>query len=296
MIYWRLLATGELPVVAERGPLSWLAPAERERVSRMGVARRRDDFLLGRIAAKTVVLDALAARFGARCAPSLIEIAPQPGGAPAVRIAGATSLTGELSPSDLLPISVSLSHSGGVALAAATWTGSVDTPIALGIDVEEIAPRSRAFCGDFLTDAEQRFCGFDPVEYEVRTNFVWSAKEAVLKALCLGLTVDTRRVECLPRRVDDARDGNGTPNLPLWPRDPAWRPFAAHCAPGLAAPGATIEGTWRTFPGFVATLAVLSGPRPEVRPFAAAVQRGASTASAGMFRSTANPTSTATMA
>lgn len=296
MIYWRLLATGELPVVAERGPLSWLAPAERERVSRMGVARRRDDYLLGRVAAKAVVLDALGARFGARCAPSLIEITPLPGGAPAVRIAGASSLAGELSPSDLLPISVSISHSGGAALAAATWTGSVDTPIALGIDLEEIAPRSRAFCGDFLTDAERRYCGFDPVEHDVRSNFVWSAKEAVLKALSLGLTVDTRRIECLPRREGEIREAGTALSLPMWPRDPAWRPFAAHCAPGLAAPGTSIEGCWRTFPGFVATLAVLTGPRTEVQPSAMERQRGASTASAGMFRSTANPTRIATSA
>ncbi|MCB8986887.1 MAG: 4-phosphopantetheinyl transferase family protein [Ardenticatenaceae bacterium] len=47
---------------------------------------------------------------------------------------------------------------------------------------------------------------------------VWSAKEAVLKALHLGLTVDTRCVECLI--------------APVAERPSTWTPFTIGCDDG----------------------------------------------------------------
>ncbi|MBE2224326.1 MAG: 4-phosphopantetheinyl transferase family protein, partial [Anaerolineae bacterium] len=72
---------------------------------------------------------------------------------------------------------------------------------------------------------------------------VWSAKEAVLKALHLGLTVDTRSVACL---LDVGEE-----------RPLTWTPFPIHCddtrLPQAAPP---LTGWWRTYENFVLTLVV----------------------------------------
>jgi NAD(P)-dependent dehydrogenase (short-subunit alcohol dehydrogenase family) len=80
-------------------------------------------------------------------------------------------------------------------------------------------------------------------------------KEAVLKALGLGLTVDTREVSCLPG------DGPADPGAwPLAPQDGAWRPFGAACSPALLCRRGTLAGIWRTVPGFVVALALHAAP------------------------------------
>jgi NAD(P)-dependent dehydrogenase (short-subunit alcohol dehydrogenase family)/4'-phosphopantetheinyl transferase EntD/3-hydroxymyristoyl/3-hydroxydecanoyl-(acyl carrier protein) dehydratase/acyl carrier protein len=80
--------------------------------------------------------------------------------------------------------SVSLSHRDGRAVAVAA-RGPV------GIDLERIEVRSRAFLEDWLTDDERARVGADPV----RQTAVWSTKESVLKLLGAGLALDARDVD-----------------------------------------------------------------------------------------------------
>jgi len=87
-----------------------------------------------------------------------------------------------------------------------------------------------------------------PARRPLVANSIWSAKEAVLKALGLALAADTRDVEIA---LSDAPSES-----PLCPREGDWRRFEAACAERLGAGERPFEGLWRTAGDFVATLAV----------------------------------------
>jgi 4'-phosphopantetheinyl transferase len=72
--------------------------------------------------------------------------------------------------------------------------------VAVGIDLEIVEPRSAAFGRDYFTPAEADFiAAVAPQEQAAWVTCLWSAKEAVLKALGLGLRLDTRAVQISPR-------------------------------------------------------------------------------------------------
>jgi len=216
------------------------------------VPKRRSDWLIGRLAAKSVVAAALANAIPGDWPLRAIEIASDPSGKPYARIAPEVGPVTGLAAGERLPISVSISHAEGRALCAAAWSDPGDgSRRTLGVDLGLIEPRSREFVATFFTEGEQRFVrDAPPGERDLRTNLIWCAKEAVLKALGLGLTVDTLDLSCLPEAVlaDPAE-------WPIWPADDAWRSFAATCSPALVPGGGTIRGIWRCFPGFVGALA-----------------------------------------
>jgi phosphopantetheinyl transferase (holo-ACP synthase) len=217
------------------------------------VPKRRDDWLMGRIAAKSVVAAALEDVFPGPWPPRAIEIASASSGMPYARLAPEAGQGGGFAPGERLPISVSISHTAGHALCAATCFGRADgaPPRWIGIDLGLVEPRSQEFLGTFFTEEERRFVGdAPPSERDLRANVVWCAKEAVLKALGLGLSVDTLGLSCIPEAglADPAE-------WPTAPADGAWRPFVATCGPALLGRGGTIRGIWRAFPGFVGALA-----------------------------------------
>jgi 4'-phosphopantetheinyl transferase len=89
------------------------------------------------------------------------------------------------------PGSVSLSHSNGFVLC-----GYSPRNINLGVDLELIEPRSKAFAEDFFGDKElSQVASMDAEEQNLYTTLIWSGKEAVLKFLSTGLRVDPRSVE-----------------------------------------------------------------------------------------------------
>jgi len=141
----------------------WLGPRERAVLAGLRAAPRRASWRLGRFAARRLLGD--------------VEVLPGPNGAPRAW-RGATRL----------PLAISLSHRGELAVCAAAAAG------ALGCDLELVEPRSAAFVAEFLTPAEQRrvAAADDPA---LAANLVWSAKESALKALGVGLTRDTRELE-----------------------------------------------------------------------------------------------------
>ncbi len=73
---------------------------------------------------------------------------------------------------------------------------------------------------------------------------IWSAKEAILKALRTGLRLDTRTIQCL---------------MPVTlPVTDEWQVFAPEI-PDELAPGATWQGWWRRplqHPDFILTLVI----------------------------------------
>lgn len=158
---------------------AWLRPQERAALSRLRAPRRRRDFRLGRFAARAAL--ALLEERGETEPP--FEVRPGPGGAPVALRNG-------------LPLAVTLSitHSNGWA-AAAVQRGRGP----LGCDLEGVEPRSAAFVSDYFTPSEQGFVAAGiGLERGLRATLVWSAKEAVMKALGQGLRLPPARVEVLP--------------------------------------------------------------------------------------------------
>jgi phosphopantetheinyl transferase len=181
---------------------------------------------------------------------SAIEIASEPGGRPYARLAPEVGRLAGFAAGERLPVAVSISHAEGHALCAAAALGA-DGPRALGADLGLAEPRSLGFVETFFTAGEQRFVGEGPPEERaLRANLVWCAKEAVLKALGRGLTVDTRELSCVPE------PGLADPaEWPVGTAENGWRRLVATLAPSLLPGGREIRGIWRTFGGFVCALA-----------------------------------------
>jgi len=159
------------------------------------VPKRRREWLLGRWTAKQL----LAAYLGEEgSAPPLdeITIANDPTGAPYAYFDRSPS---QSEPDRRIPVSLTISHSGEISLCAlvAQRGGprvSAHLP-SVGGDVEQIEPRSPSLVRDFFTAEEQAaLIAAPPHLRDALATAIWSAKEAALKALRLGLSVDTRQV------------------------------------------------------------------------------------------------------
>ena len=125
---------------------------------------------------------------------------------------------------------LSLSHAGGMGLAAVTMRN-----VRIGCDVEEIRPRSEAFVADYFTAPEAALVRDAPTaEQATLANLVWSAKESALKLLGEGLRMDTRAVEVLvsPKPVSEG-----------------WKQLAVATVGGEA-----LDGRWLVTGGFVWTV------------------------------------------
>ena len=248
-IHWALLS--DLPPVPAVVPPKWLGPAERQRAEVLRAEKRRADWLLGRLAAKRLVARILAEVVRMDLALDGFDIVADHSGAPVVRLADGGTL----------PVGVSISHSEGTAFCAA-WADS-GGGISVGADLERIASRSVAFVRDFFRPAEIEMWEAFPegTERDAFATAVWSAKEAVLKALRLGLTVDTRSVEILLSDEEAA----GMPGLPR-PDGGGWKGFSACCAPLVPGGDRPLAGFWLERDGFVMTLAIvgpLQAPRSD---------------------------------
>jgi 4'-phosphopantetheinyl transferase len=214
-----------------------LTAAERRYFSRLRVAKRRSEYLHGRYVTKCLVRAFLSGS-GPLIHVGEVSVERDADGVPRVRILGQPNAT---------LLSASLSHRHGAALAA-VCVAELGT---VGADLERIEPRSPRLVDDFFTATEIR--QVDRASRLARDTLIcgiWSAKEAILKALHLGLSVDTRRVECrLP-----ALDG-------------CWRPVA--CRVFLQAP-VRIRCWARRSGNFVLTLAAafaaVDGLVPEESP------------------------------
>jgi 4'-phosphopantetheinyl transferase len=158
---------------------TWLSTHERRTCNAFKFPKRRQDWLLGRWTAKS----ALASRFavtGSAEGLRTFEIRPAEDGAPEV-------FRGNQS----VPVSISISHSNGCGFCA---IGPRWKPV--GCDVESLAKRSDGFIRDYFTAAEQeQVFAASGAHRALLATLIWSAKESTLKALRLGLRLDTRAVE-----------------------------------------------------------------------------------------------------
>ena len=195
----------------------WLGENERRVSAHLKVAQRRADWRLGRWTAKA----ALGLWLG--LAPSRFEVLAAPDGAPEAWLDG-----------ERVPVSVSLSHRGGRALAVVS-----EAPGIVGCDLELLEPRSGAFVREWLAPCEQRMiysCG--AAQRVLLANLFWAAKEACTKVRRQGLALNVRRAVVT---LTQAR-----------PEPGQWCPLRVSWSDG---PRTTTSGWWRAEPGWVMVVA-----------------------------------------
>jgi len=248
MIHWLVQSADSYPSSPDGVVLDGvLHPREQARLATLKTEKRRKDWLLGRWTAKQLIGEVVANQTGEKLPFDSIEVRNGAMGDPIVKCQLPmfnSQLLMDDKQSSILNlqslVTLSISHSNSHAFCAlvekAEWP--------LGADIERIERRSAEFVTDYFTNEEQALVNSTPEAMkDVAVTAVWSAKEAVLKALHLGLTVDTRSVACLIK-VGEER--------PL-----TWTPFTVHCddtrLPQAPPP---LTGWWRTYENFVLTLVV----------------------------------------
>ncbi len=184
-VYWLEQAEADVPAEDD-----WLSSSELLRLDGMRVAKRRAEWRLGRWTAKRAVAAYLRMP-GDPEALATLEICPAPSGAPEVFVAQKRAT-----------VIISLSHRAGAAACAVAPSGA-----ALGCDLEVIEPRSDAFIADYFTTQEQALVARASAADRPRLlALLWSGKESALKALCVGLRLDTRCVVVSPTDANPSRD------------------------------------------------------------------------------------------
>ncbi len=206
----------------------WLSAKESICLSGMRFAKRRADWRLGRWTAKHAVAACLNLSTDIRALANL-EIRSAPSGAPEVFL--------QDRPAD---VAISLSHRDGTALCTVAPAGT-----SFGCDLETIEPRSDTFVADYFTASEKALIARTPAEHQpLIVALVWSGKESALKALHLGLRLDTRCVSVSPVDALPQPAGKEWPDLfprPLASNPDGWRPLSVHFSDG------PIFGGWWRF-------------------------------------------------
>jgi 4'-phosphopantetheinyl transferase len=217
-MWW--LAQGEPDVPAGN---DWLSVHEREVLAGIRFTKRHVEFRTRRWAAKRAVT-ALLGRDDSTAALAAVEIGHHVGGAPFVRIDGREAA-----------VEISLSDRAGWAVCLVGAPGRGLGP--LGVDLEIVEPRSEGFAADFFTAAERlHVAGLAAgAARDAAANLIWSAKEAALKVLKVGLRADTREV---------------TVDLAGTPRSDGWAPLTV-----TARDGRVFPGWWRRDGDFLLTIA-----------------------------------------
>jgi 4'-phosphopantetheinyl transferase len=211
-----------------------LSPAERTTYDRFRFDARRKSWLAGRFTAKLLLSHVLN---GGRSVPvpnklAQIEIRNNDLGAPNAVHHG-----------QIIPGSLSISHSGD-------WCAVAFAPsrLKVGIDIEKITPRSAGFMQDYFTNNEialvsptneSRFAEDRQAE---TVTLIWSAKEALLKAMGIGLRLDTRHIEVSSIGAVEQAEALGWKRLGL---------SSIHLS-------TRIDAYWQKVNGYQLTLAVLT--------------------------------------
>jgi 4'-phosphopantetheinyl transferase len=220
-IYWLEQTASDLPFHNE-----WLSSNEILRLNAMRFPKRRADWRLGRWTAKNAVASYF--RQSNQTVPlTQIEIRSAPSGAPQVFF--------DDHPAD---ITISLSHRDGMAACSL-----VRGDILLGCDLEIVEPHSNAFLIDYFTDEEQAlFARADNTN--LLSSLLWSAKESALKALHVGLRLDTRSVVV---RLGEQCSA-GVPSAPV-PGESNWAQLEVHHEDGRI-----LNGWWQHAGKLIRTL------------------------------------------
>lgn len=219
-VYWVEQSEVDVPETDE-----WLGPSELRRLDNLRFPKRHLEWRLGRWTAKCAVailqdLPLMPASL------ANLEIRAAPSGAPEVFVANKRA-----------DITVSISHRAGLAICAIVCAG-----VKLGCDLEVIEPHSQAFVEDYLTHDEQLRVTEASADDRARlVALLWSGKESTLKAMEVGLRVDTR---CITVKPGEVRSLSG------------WTPLKTQ-----STAGDTFHGWWRQANSWMQTL--VADPSPQ---------------------------------
>jgi 4'-phosphopantetheinyl transferase len=220
-VHWLEQTSADLPAEDD-----WLSANEAIRLNGMRFAKRRADWRLGRWTAKRAVSIYLNLPADPRSL-ARIEIRPASSGAPEVFLGNEPA-----------PVTISISHREGRAACAIAGPA-----VMLGCDLEIVEPRSDAFAADYFTAEEQELLAqASPADRLRLLALLWSGKESVLKALRVGLRLDTRLVTVDP--IDAL--------LPAG--ENSWCPLHAHYE------GHDFQGWWQQTAKLVRTMAAAPAP------------------------------------
>jgi phosphopantetheinyl transferase len=225
-----LARSAEHPALGRsEAPPGLLSPGEERVLSGLTFPRRRHKWLLGRVALKRVVREELLEQRPSVPPESAFTVGNEPSGAPYIELEG----------EGRLPWAVSISHRADLGLGALCTVPGV----LLGADLELVEPRDPALVRSFFTQAEQQAVAAAEAP-DLLVARIWSAKEAVLKALGLGLRLDTRQVEVGPERLDGACP-------------PGWTRLELNLGPRVPPdPGTSFGVAWRDQGSFVLSIAL----------------------------------------
>lgn len=213
--YWLNQSMADLPKNND-----WLSPGERNFLNKMRFPKRRADWTLGRWTAKCA-LSAYFRNSGSDIQQlSDIEIRAADDGAPEAFLSNKPA-----------QLSISISHSNGVGFCVVSPSN-----VAAGCDLEKIESRSKNFISDYFTSEESRLV-FDSSAQDqpMIATLIWSAKESAMKALRLGLRLDTRSVEVSLGKSEDREN---------------WTPLSVLSK----KTGQMFNGWWRCFEDYVQTV------------------------------------------
>lgn len=140
---------------------------EKEILARFRSVKRKREWVTGRIAAKEAYLNYTG---------SLCEIVVGESGEPLIVS------------SDNTPLFLSISHSGGIAVA-------IVSAVEIGFDLEEVEPRPDAFLNYFYSASEKNFLQQFEQGYHEEVTSLWTAKEAVSKVLGKGGQLNFKTIE-----------------------------------------------------------------------------------------------------
>lgn len=167
-----------------------LTDREMKEYSDFKVEKRRREWLGGRYALKQIACTLFTFDI------KEMEVKNLPSGKPVLLVPGGTHLP------------VSITHSGDYAAAAVGLTGD-----SIGIDMEVIEPRSRSWAEQFFHEDEiSSNAAFFLTE-------LWAKKEAVLKFLGVGLSIDTNDIRFVNGKLNlygkalDIWAKEGSPNI-----------------------------------------------------------------------------------
>jgi 4'-phosphopantetheinyl transferase len=230
MIQWLVQSAAEHRDLS-RGiaPPGLLCPGEQRRLAELKLSKRRREWLIGRWTAKHLLQACLEHDLNVHLPLNAIGIYNDARGAPVARVDCGSRIA---------EWAISISHSQACGFSAALPDGA----IGLGADIEHVELREWCFVEDYFTSDEIDRVYAAPVEQrKTLITAIWSAKEAALKALRLGLTLDTRRVHC----AIDPRHCSGQD----------WLAFNITCTPSYTEP---LRAWWRTWGDYVLTVAIVA--------------------------------------
>jgi 4'-phosphopantetheinyl transferase len=169
-------------------PARVLSPNERQAYSQIRQPTRRQDYLIGRLAAKTAVAERINRK-------DLARISIEPGGfeQPVLRGSSAHGT------------SVTLAHSQSAALAIAYDSGHP-----FGVDIEHVARKERLALNHQRLPARTINRGCARLSRVELSYLIWTIREAMSKALLIGLTCSPTLfdIDTLEIRKDGACTGN----------------------------------------------------------------------------------------